>query len=176
MSKVTFITGNPNKAEVFAKYMGVDVAHKKVDLDEIQSLDLRKITEHKLKQAYELVKAPVLVEDTGCSLDAFGMFPGPFIKWMMEQMSPKDICRLVDGKSRGAVAEICYGYYDGEQMRFFEGSMHGTIPEYPRGNDGFGWNAVFVPDGSTQTYAESGKNFKEDTVYPKLKEFLTNLD
>jgi non-canonical purine NTP pyrophosphatase (RdgB/HAM1 family) len=176
LANVTFITGNQNKADVFAKYMGADIEHQKIELDEIQSLSLREITEHKLKQAFELIKGPVLVEDTGCSIDAFGSFPGPFIKWMMKEISLEDICRLVDGKSRGAIAEICFGYFDGKILEFFEGSVHGTIPEHPRGNDGFGWNAVFVPDGSSQTYAESGENFREVTIYPKLKEFLSSLD
>lgn len=172
---VTFITGNPHKAEVFAKYMGKSIERREIDLDEIQSLDLRDVTVHKLRQAYEIVAGPVLVEDSGCSIDAFGKFPGPFVKWMLT-IGLEEICRLVDGKDRGAVAEICYGYYDGKDMKFFEGSVHGTIPDHPKGESGFGWNAIFIPDGTTQTYAESGENFREVTVYPAIKEFLAGLD
>ncbi len=62
MKSVTFITGNQNKADYLAKYLGVPVEHHKLDLDELQSLELSVIVEHKVKQAYELVKRPVLVE------------------------------------------------------------------------------------------------------------------
>jgi non-canonical purine NTP pyrophosphatase (RdgB/HAM1 family) len=176
MNEVTFITGNLNKAAVFAKYMDFPIAHRKVELDEVQSLDLREITTHKIRQAYKLVKSPVLVEDTGCSLDAFGRFPGPFIKWMMKEISLEEICRLVDGRDRGAKASICYGYYNGNDLKFFEGSIHGVVPDHPRGSDGFGFNAIFIPDGDSLTYAESGKNFREVAVFPELKKFLQNID
>ena len=53
MTNVTFITGNQSKADYLSKYLGHPVDHVKIDLDEIQSLDLKKIVEHKLKQAYE---------------------------------------------------------------------------------------------------------------------------
>ena len=58
MKEVTFITGNQKKADYLAKYLGFPVKHHKLDLDEIQSLDLREIVEHKMRQAYEAVKGP----------------------------------------------------------------------------------------------------------------------
>ena len=48
----------------------MEVLHQKLDLDEIQSLDLRTVVEHKVRQAYELVKKPVLVEDTSLQFEA----------------------------------------------------------------------------------------------------------
>lgn len=176
MVAITFITGNSHKAETFARYMGKDIRCMDFDLDEIQSLSLLPIVKHKLEQAYLRVGRPILVEDTAFSLDALGKFPGPFIKWMMKEVTLEDICRLVDGKNRGAVAEVCYGYYDGQQMEFFEGSVHGSIPQHPMGESGFGWNSIFIPDGDSVTYAQSGKNFREVTVYPQLKEFIDCLD
>jgi XTP/dITP diphosphohydrolase len=77
--KVTFITGNPKKAEFLAKFLGFPVEHKKLDLDELQSLDLEEITEHKARQAYETVGGPVLVEDVGVVIHSMGKLPGPFI-------------------------------------------------------------------------------------------------
>jgi len=44
--------------------------HEKIDLEEIQSLDLREIVEHKVRQAYDVVKKPVLVEDTSLRFTA----------------------------------------------------------------------------------------------------------
>lgn len=63
MQTITFITGNQKKADYLAQYLGFPIEHVKVDLDEIQSLNLREIVEHKVKQAYEKIKKPVIVED-----------------------------------------------------------------------------------------------------------------
>jgi hypothetical protein len=56
---VTFITGNQSKADYLAKYLGIPVKHVKLDLEELQSMDLHKIVEHKVRQAYEHIKSPV---------------------------------------------------------------------------------------------------------------------
>ena len=53
----------------------MEVLHEKIDLDEIQSLDLREIVEHKVRQAYEKIKKPVLVEDTSLRFEALGKLP-----------------------------------------------------------------------------------------------------
>ncbi len=53
---LTFITGNQHKADYLAKYLGIEIAHRKIDLDELQSLDLHEIVTHKVKQAYDIVR------------------------------------------------------------------------------------------------------------------------
>lgn len=58
---VTFITGNQAKADNLAEHLGLKVKHQKVELDEIQSVDLKVIVEHKVRQAYAIVQSPVLV-------------------------------------------------------------------------------------------------------------------
>ncbi len=80
MQSVTFITGNQSKADYLAKYLGHPVEHVKLDLDEIQSLDLKVIVEHKVRQAYMKIKTPVLVEDVGLYCEALGGLPGPFMR------------------------------------------------------------------------------------------------
>lgn len=75
MKPITFITGNPKKAEYLAKYLGFPVEHEKIDLDEIQSLDLREIVEHKVRQAYAQVRQPVLVEDVSLEFSCLGRIP-----------------------------------------------------------------------------------------------------
>lgn len=59
ISDVTFITGNPKKVEFLTKYIGLPIiAHHKADLDELQSLSLREIVEHKVKQGYTRISVP----------------------------------------------------------------------------------------------------------------------
>lgn len=170
MPDVTFITGNQNKADYLSKYLGFPVRHHKVDLDEIQSLDLREVVRHKLLQAYEIITAPVLVEDVSLEFKALGRLPGTFIKFYVEEVPFETICRTLDGLSRAATARSIYGYYDGTRMEFFESSLPGTIAEHPRGDNGWGWDKIFVPQGYTRTRAEL--NEEEDRrTYLLIKPF-----
>ena len=109
MKEVTFITGNQAKADYLAKYLEHPVEHVKLELDEIQSLDLKEIVEHKVRQAYEKIKKPILVEDVGLYCEALGGLPGSFIKFFVEGMPEVDFCALFDGKSRKATARCVSG-------------------------------------------------------------------
>lgn len=179
---VTFITGNEHKARILEQYLGYPVGHQKIDLDELQSLDLHDITEHKVKQAFSIVRDPVLVEDVGLRINELNRLPGPFIKWFLEEIGTEGICKLVDKlDSRQAVAMITFAYYDGKRLEFFDGEVEGSIAESPRGKD-FGWNPIFIPKGSHETYAEMDEKGRLDlglrtsTVFPMLKEFLQSID
>ncbi|MCA9342125.1 non-canonical purine NTP pyrophosphatase, partial [Candidatus Saccharibacteria bacterium] len=59
-----YVTGNINKAQKLKNLLGLNIDHHSLDLDEIQSNDMRAVVEHKVRQAYEILKRPVLVEDT----------------------------------------------------------------------------------------------------------------
>jgi inosine triphosphate pyrophosphatase len=120
MKGVTFITGNQKKAEYLQKYLGVPIAHKKIDLDELQSLELREIVEHKLRQAFAHLKSPVLVEDSALEFCALGKLPGTFIKFFEQEMSFTDICSLLNNKERSAIAKCGFGYFDGVHYQYFE--------------------------------------------------------
>ncbi len=177
MSDITFITGNQNKADYLARYLGFSVKHYKIDLDEIQSLDLRTVVEHKLLQAYDQIKRPVLVEDVSLEFEALGRLPGTFIKFYVEEIPFETICRTLDGLSRNATAKSIYGYYDGKTMEFFEGSLRGTIADHPRGENGWGWDRLFIPEGYSLTRAELDEEDDQKTYrlikpFDKLKAFL----
>jgi inosine triphosphate pyrophosphatase len=86
MQSITFITGNQKKADYLARYLGFRIEHIKLDLEEIQSMELQEIVEHKVKQAYEKIKKPVIVEDASLEFTALGKLPGPFIKFFIEEM------------------------------------------------------------------------------------------
>lgn len=131
MYSITFITGNQKKADYLAKYLGLEVLHEKVDLDELQSLDLREIVEHKVRQAYEKVGSPVIVEDASLEFSALGRLPGTFIRFFVDEMPLEKICSLLDGNDRSAIARCGYGYYDGTRFEYFEGKLDGKIADHP---------------------------------------------
>lgn len=171
MKKVTFITGNSKKAEYLSNYLGFPVEHKKLVFDEIQSLDLKKIVEHKVRQAYQIIKKPVLVEDVSLEFEALGGLPGPFIRFFIERMKLEKICSMLDGKSRKAVGRCIYGYYDGKILKLFEGKLDGRIAEKPRGDRCYGFDSILIPKGYGVTRASLYGSEDDKKTYLKLKPF-----
>jgi len=176
---LTFITGNPGKAEQLARHLEYPVAHQKLDLPEIQSLDLKEIVEHKAKEAYKQIQKPVLVEDTSLTFSALGKLPGPLIKWFLTELDNIGLCKLLDGYTdRSAYAEVCFGLYNGKELQIFEGGVKGVISESPRGKRGFGWDPIFIPGGSTKTWGEMTPEEQKETsmrrmALKKLEAFLS---
>ena len=180
MQDITFVTGNQNKADYLAKYLGFPIKHSKLDLDEIQSLDSKKIVEHKVRQAYEKIRGPVLVEDGSLEFTAIGRLPGPFVRFFVDEMPLETMCSILDGKTRKATARTTFGYYDGKEVKFFEGKLDGEIADAPAGENGWDWDKIFIPDGYTVTRAqldptEYGATSLLLRPFAELKAFLIKL-
>jgi len=180
-AEITFITGNPHKAEQLSKYLDIPVLHKKVDLTEVQSLDLSEIITNKVKEAYQNTGTPVIVDDVSLMINSMGRLPGPFIKFFLSELSTAGICNLVSNlKDVSAKAEICIGYYDGKHLEICVGIVEGMIAKKPKGTNGFGFDAIFIPKGYTQTRAEMSETDYDNTsprklALDKLKVYLDTL-
>lgn len=182
MYDVVYVTGNSHKAEYFAKMVGLDIPHMSIDVDEIQSIDLRQVVEHKAKQAYELAKCPVIVEDTKLSFSAMGRLPGPFIKWFLEELDAEGLCNMLNSYSdRTAIAGAAIAYYDGVTLEIFERELFGSIALVPAGDSGFGWNRIFIPEGAEITLGqmddvEFRKYYAKVKPFDAIANFLKSLD
>lgn len=155
---LTFVTSNPAKAAQLGWHLSIEVRHKEIDLPEIQSLDLATIIEYKAREAFNMVKCPVLVEDTSLVFNALGKLPGPLVKWFLQELDNSGLCALLNGyEDRSALASVLFGYYDGRQLKTFASEMAGTIAGKPRGDRGFGWDPIFIPQGWTKTWGEMTK-------------------
>lgn len=167
-----FITGNQSKADYLSRQLGVELAHQKIELDEIQSIDLHLVVAHKLRQAYEVCQAPVLVEDVSLVFTALGELPGPYIKWFVEYAGEEACCKMLDGfDDRTATIRCTFGYYDGAKMEFFDSESHGRISDAPRGENGFGFDMFFINDGYEITRAEMTQQENEHTYATIMKPF-----
>jgi inosine triphosphate pyrophosphatase len=179
-----FITGNQNKVDYLSKSLGMVLDHQKIDLDEIQSPDPTIVIQHKVRQAYELLKKPVLVEDTSLSFNALDGLPGTFVKFFVEANDGlESMCRMLDGfEDRSAYASAVYGYYDGDNMKLFSGRLDGRIATHARGEGGYGWDKIFEPVGysgltraelSTQEDIESYNKIRDIDA---LRSFLASIE
>lgn len=179
MQEITFITGNPGKAAYLSEHFHIPVAHKKLDLEEIQSLDVQTVVADKAQRAFAIMQTPVLVEDVSLIYTSLKTLPGPFIKWFLESLGTEGLCRLADASpDRSARAEVAFALCDATGVHIFSGVMNGTIAQTPRGDVGFGWDPIFIPEGYTETWAEMSSEAKHASSMRKqpldeLKVFLT---
>lgn len=180
--EITFITSHAKKTEEISWHLGYPVTHCKIDLPEIQSLDPHEVVRIKVEEAYRQLQRPVLVEDFTLRFEALGKLPGPLIKWFLQELKVEGLCRLLDSySSRVAYAQTCFGYYDENGVQIFDGAMKGSITRELRGDNGYGTDGIFVPDGQNKTWGEMNK--EEQVEYSlrriglkKLEAFLANED
>jgi non-canonical purine NTP pyrophosphatase (RdgB/HAM1 family) len=156
-----FITGNKNKFEEAKKELApIQIEQKKIDLDEIQSLDSKEVIEHKLKEALKHNTGEFFVEDASISLNALNGFPGPFAKWFIKSIGRKGIFNLCKSLMNfDAQMKAIIGYTNGKEILFFEGVVKGKIVEEKVQSD-FDWDPIFQPEGFTKTFAEMTKEEK----------------
>ena len=149
------VTGNDHKHREATQILGRPLERAAIELPEVQAATTREVALAKVRAAYERLQRPVIVEDAGLELHALGGFPGPFIKYWEQLGGLVTICRALDGfTDRGVTAVCTLGLCDEAGARVVEGRVTGTIAEAPRGTGGFGWDAIFIPDGDTRTFAE----------------------
>ena len=177
LDELVFVTSNEGKLREAEAVLGFTLHHRPLDLVEMQSLDLHEVVRSKAAAAFELIKAPVLVEDTGLELLGLGGFPGPLIRWLLACVGASGICRVAHafGDLR-AVARCVACATDGSQTVVGEGAVFGTVAQEPRGAGGFGWDPVFIPDdGDGRTYGEMNDDEK-NAISHRRKAFIALRD
>ena len=187
MKNIYLISGNEGKLKEFQSIIP-QVKNIKLELNEIQSLDPAKIIEHKLNSAKNKLNNEginfdyIIVEDTSLFIDSLNGLPGPFIKFFLKSIGNEGICKIVNSYSKNinASAKTFIGLIDKSGIsHFFEGDIKGTISKEPRGENGFGWDKIFIPGDSNKTFAEMSSDEKNNIsmrriAIEKLSEFLRN--
>jgi non-canonical purine NTP pyrophosphatase (RdgB/HAM1 family) len=170
-SKITFVTGNKAKAKEVSRILNIPLEILETEIEEIQEINLEKVALNKLNQAFGIVKGPVIIDDISLEISAWNGFPGPLIKWMLK--SENDTANLLlrllkNEENRKAIAKLAIGYHDGKNPYLFIGEIDGEISKEIRGENGFGWDPVFVPDGERKTFAEMTPSEKDKISHRKI--------
>jgi XTP/dITP diphosphohydrolase len=144
-----------------------------IGVDFIENADL------KARQAADLSGLPALADDSGLCVEALGGRPGIFsARWACANPSvpPEGDAGEIQGErdfglamrrvwqelealgpeaSRNAhfTCALALVWPDG-QAEWFEGRVDGTLVWPPRGENGFGYDPMFVPNGRDQTFGE----------------------
>lgn len=166
LSGLVFVTSNPGKAREAAAFLGRPVEAHALDLPEVQSLDFREVARAKALVAARALGVPVLVEDSGLAVAGWGGFPGPLTKWItMGALGQEGFAKMLDGfsdRSAEAVSVLAVAKPGDREndVLVAEGRVKGSIALHPRGESGFGWDVLFVPEDETRTFAEMSDNEK----------------
>lgn len=169
------LTGSKGKFEEIRVFLP-EVKQLDIDLPEIQELDPHVIIRTKLEEAMKHTEGEFIVEDTSLYIDGMNGLPGPLIKWFLKAVGLEGVAKLAGLFGGTAKAVTLVGLAQAGEIYFFEGSCTGRIVP-PRGEGGFGWDQVFLPDGSDKTFGEMSREEKEKLsmrirALRKLSEFL----
>jgi non-canonical purine NTP pyrophosphatase (RdgB/HAM1 family) len=157
-----FVTSNPNKVREAERILGFALQHAAIELDELQADTVNAVALAKARAAFQKLDRPVIVEDAGIELVALGGFPGPFIKYWEKLGGLVSICRTADGLGDRRVRAVCaLGMCSDAGSQVVVGAVDGTVSAAPRGQNGFGWDAIFIPEGADQTFGEMTADEKD---------------
>lgn len=109
---------------------------------------------------------PAFADDSGLTVDALGGAPGIYsARWAGPEkdfrramQAVEDKLRERDAHARGQrkaqfVCALCLAWPDGH-LEEFDAAVHGTLVWPPRGDKGFGYDPMFLPDGHALTFGE----------------------
>jgi XTP/dITP diphosphohydrolase len=108
----------------------------------------------------------VMAEDSGLEVDALGGRPGVLSARYAPEGAPavaKLLAELGRSEERRAryVSELVLVSADGSEFRG-TGTLEGRIADGPRGEEGFGYDPIFIPENEEQTVAELGNEWKAE--------------
>jgi XTP/dITP diphosphohydrolase len=166
MNTIIFATNNEHKViEVRAilkkifKILSLKEAGIEIDIPEPYN-SLEENACEKARVIHQLAGKSCFGEDTGLEVEFLNGEPGVKIaRYAGEERSfekniDKLLGKLENKENRKAQFRTVVCLIENGKQKFFEGICKGTIIAQRRGDSGFGYDPVFIPDGSTKTFAE----------------------
>jgi non-canonical purine NTP pyrophosphatase (RdgB/HAM1 family) len=161
IGRLIFATGNKDKIREAEVILGVKLKGTSIEIEEIQSLDPVKVARAKARAYFKTIEKPLFVEDSSLSFEALNGLPGTYINDMVKVLGNLGLTKLILGKNRKAIAQVTIGFVDSRgKDHVFKGITKGSIAKYPKGNLGFGWDPIFIPEGKKKTFGEMTLNEK----------------
>lgn len=160
-----FATGNIDKLKQVELMIDNLKSPKDFDLDDIDVVEdgksLKENAYKKAKTYFDLAKVPTISDDTGLFVEALDNRPGIYAhRYAGEDATYKDnrdklLSDLKDKDNRDAYFKtlVCYIDENGKDY-YFEGILEGTITKEEIGQYEFGYDQIFLPNGSDRTLGQ----------------------
>ena len=183
MKSITYVTGNPGKFDEVSHFIAEQAPHINLvqfdcDLPELQSSDQHAIALQKAYHAWSILKKPLLVDDSGIYFEEYNEFPGTMTKFVFDGIGFDGIHALTAVNNK-AFFKLHLVYIDESgTAHVFESRVYGTIvrPTDYYFQPGFPYNAIFKPEGSDVTYAQSYSSSTPETYSYRIKAVAAFLD
>ena len=191
-TKLVFATNNAHKLEEVRAILGDD--YEVLSLADINLYEDIPETAGTLEgnalQKAQYVKQhfglDCFADDTGLEVDALNGEPGVYSARYAgeghdsEANMSKLLLKMNKKRNRKARFRTIVALIQGEDIHLFEGIVNGTIIKERRGEGGFGYDPIFVPEGYSQTLAEIGEEKNKIShrarAIAKLADFLKNKE
>lgn len=129
---------------------------KKLNIPEKLEVDIEKMVVHEVRQAYNILKVPCIVEHAGLIFNKYSTrnYPGGLTKPLWNTLGD-DFLTETNSKGLQVVAKAVIAYCNGKEVKTFIGETTGILSDTPKGNRKFYWDTIFIPDSTLNlTYAE----------------------
>ena len=156
MRTVWFMTGNVGKvreAKHALEPLGFDVKQlivEGIEISEPQCDDLEIVARSKLQQAQAYLphrNDALMVEDAGLFVDALDGFPGVYSAYVLKTLGCEGMLKLMDDKdNRNAQFQAVAALLLDGDVFVSRGVCQGVLAGKASGNDGFGFDPIFVPN------------------------------
>ena len=175
--KLTLATRNPKKIEEIRSILGhqfevtgMDAISTSSDLELIE--DCQTFAGNAILKAASVAKATqqlALADDSGLVVDALDGAPGVHSARYAGENATDEVrnqkllhaLKDIPYSQRTARFQCAIAMADKEgKIEVVEGVCQGEIAHQPKGDQGFGYDPVFVPDGYQQTFAQLGATVK----------------
>lgn len=190
MKKICFATNNAHKLEEVREIIGNRfeiVSLKEAGFDgELPETHetLEENSQEKAAYLFEKLQIPVFSDDSGLEIVALNGRPGVHsAHYAGDRDAQKNMAKVLDEMegftSRGAQFRAVITYIDGAKELQFEGVVPGTIAMEQHGEDGFGYDPIFFPEGADVTFAQMTAEQKNEISHrkravEKLAQFLNS--
>ena len=195
MKKLVFASNNAHKLEEIRTILGTQYEVKslkdigcEVDIPETGST-FRENALQKATYVKEHFGFDCFADDSGLQVEALGGEPGVYsaryaVKNGVQVEGNKDeanmnvlLEKLANEENRKACFRTSIALIFEGETHFFDGTVEGHIIREKRGNGGFGYDPIFIPDGYDKTFAELGNEVKNGISHraravAKLSDFL----
>ena len=167
---IIFVTGNPLKilhANTALKGLGFSVVGQKLDIIESREEEPEKVVVEKAIQAFQQLKKPLIVEDSGIFINALGGFPKTFVHFALDTLGIKNILKLMDGiedrgvEFRQSLAYIEPGMVEPKVFNYVDGGFTLADRVWENNRNDFGeFDKVLIPPGESKPLSMFSKRWR----------------
>ena len=194
MKKIIFFSHNKNKInEIIELFKGSNINvlslknFSNIKEPEEVGSSFKENSKIKSEYGFKHLRLPCFADDSGICISVFGNFPGIKSKrYLIKSGGPDKAFATIINKTKKLLDSRAYFQtsisltVDHNKTIFFNGVIKGNISSEPKGEGGFHYDPIFIPNGTNKTFAQMPEEEKNKISHraiatKKLKKYLLEL-